>query len=62
VGEDTGVPEGKRAWMLSRVGDFSRNGDGEVGGNLLKRKGGLIMRVGTSDGKVGSSWAANGNV
>lgn len=55
MGEDASDPEGKRAWMLSRVGDFSRNGDGEVGGNLLKRKSGLIMRVGTDDGKVGSS-------
>jgi hypothetical protein len=55
VGEDTGDPDEKSAWMLSRVGDFARNGDGEVGGNLRKRKGGLIMRVGVSDGKVGSS-------
>jgi hypothetical protein len=34
-----------RTWMLSRAGDFSRNGDGEVGEKVLKRKSGLIMRV-----------------
>jgi hypothetical protein len=33
-----------RAWMLSRAWDFSRDGDGEVGGKVLKRKSGLIMR------------------
>jgi hypothetical protein len=48
VGEETGAPEEKRAWMLSRVGDFCRNGDGEVGGKGRKRKSGLIMRVGVS--------------
>jgi len=52
VGEDTSDRDEKRTWMLSRRGDFSRNGDEEVGGNLPKRKGGLIMRVGASDGKV----------
>ena len=47
-----GVTRPGKTRMLSRTGDGSRNGDGEVGGKLRKRKGGLIMRVG---GKMGSS-------
>jgi hypothetical protein len=53
VGEDTSDRDEKRAWMLSRVRDFSRDGDGEVGGNLRKRKSGLIMRVGESEFELG---------
>jgi hypothetical protein len=52
VGEDTSDRESEDSMT---GGCFSRNGDGEVGGNLQKRKGGLIMRVGVSDGTVGSS-------
>lgn len=40
-----GGTQATRGWMLSRAGDFSRDGDGEVGGNDRKRKSGLIMRV-----------------
>jgi hypothetical protein len=36
----------ERGWGEDAGEDFTRNGDGEVGGNLLKRKSGLIMRVG----------------
>lgn len=59
VGEDLSDPERTENLGAVQDRDFSRNGDGEVGGNLRKRKGGLIMRVG---GRMGSSWAANGNV
>ena len=39
-----GRAQANRQKRETRAGDFSRNGDGEVGGNLPKRKGGLIMR------------------
>ncbi|KAF8496831.1 hypothetical protein F5888DRAFT_1634848 [Russula emetica] len=55
-GEDTSDPEEKRAWMLSRAGNFSRNGDGEVGEKDRKRKSGLIMRVGIYDGETEQRW------